>query len=173
MLVGVHGEARGRSLLPEGLLVVGLSLLAAWVLRSIAPPSLVHDGKRLPVGMASRHASDHVTGAPSPVADAPLPHFLGGFFLTAHLLMIVLAIGIPLIRRLPANFTRQLLFAGLAAVTAGAAVVIAARFGYGDGLAMRDALLGGLETTRYAFIAAILVAVLFGVTTNQSTGRTG
>lgn len=160
-------------MLPETLVVVGLSLLAAWVLRTIAPPSLLRDGHRLPVGMASQHVEGHHTsGAPSPVAGAPLPHFLGGFFLTAHLLMIVLALGVPAIRRLPAGFLAQAAFAALAAVTAGVAVVVAARLAYGDGVAVRDAALGGLEVARYAFVVAIVLAVIFGLPTKQAARST-
>src|SRR5215470_9067734 len=100
------GSRRRRSLLPEALLVAGLSLLAALVLRSVAPPSLVRDGERLPVGLAAQHGqlSGHhgsIAGggaAPSPVSDEPVAYFLGSAFLIAHLLAVMLAAGIPLIR---------------------------------------------------------------------------
>jgi hypothetical protein len=166
-------ETRGRWLLPGFLLVVGLSLLAAWMLRVLAPPSLVRDGKRLPVGLASQHAASHDHGsaaAASPVIEEPVPHFAGGLFLSLHLLALVLVAGVPLIRRLLARlrlhqnrFVAQLLFATLAALAAGTAVVVAARFGYGDRVAFGDALAGAAEVARYAFVVAIAVAVVFGV----------
>lgn len=175
-----------RSWWPIGLLAVGLSLLAAWMLRVIAPPSLVRDGQRLPVGMASQHAAvtghhaGEATGAPSPIIEEAVPHFVGGAFLAIHLIALALAVGIPVIRRLlarlrlPQNkFLGQLLLAMLAAVTTGLSVVVAARFGYGDRLAFRDAVLGGVEVARYAFILAIAVVVIFGVPSNPQVRSNG
>jgi hypothetical protein len=177
---------RRRSLLPEALLVAGLSLLAAWVLRSIAPPSLVRDGERLPVGLAAQHGqiSGHhgsIAGgaaAPSPISEEPVPYFFGSAFLTAHLLAVMLAAGIPLIRRafarfrLPhATFAAALTLAMLAAMAAGGAIVLAARFGYGDRLPMRDAFRGGVEVARYGFVAALTVLVIFGFPSRASTDR--
>jgi hypothetical protein len=169
---GVHS----RSLLPPALLVVGLSLLAAWMLRTLAPPSLLRDGKRLPVGLASQGGAGHhaVDGtAPSSVADAPLPHFLGGAFLAVHLLAIVLAAGIPVLRLVRRKFVAQLGFALLAAMATGLSVVLAARFGYGDRLAFRDALTGGVDVARYAFVLAIAVVVLFGLPGNPQVRSRG
>jgi hypothetical protein len=177
---------RQRLLLPGALLVAGLSLLAAWVLRSIAPPSLVRGGERLPVGIAGQHAqlSVHRGSAagdvafPSPISDEPVPHFFGIAFLTAHLLIIVLAAGIPLIRLAFARFrwhhttfAAALTLALLAAVAAGVAGVLAARFGYGDRLPIRDAFRGGVEVTRYGFVAALAIVVTFGFPSKVSADR--
>jgi len=182
------GGHRLRSLLPSTLLVAGLPLLAAWVLRSVAPPSLVRDGKRLPVGLASQHAqlSGHHgfaaggVAVPSPVSDEPVPYFLGSVFLTAHVLVIVLAAGVPLVRRAfarfrlqHATFAAQLTLAMLAAVAAGGATVLAARFGYGDRLPIRDAVRGAVEVARYGFVATIAVVVVFGFPSRVSTERSG
>jgi hypothetical protein len=179
-------DSHRRSLFPEVLLVAGLSLLAAWVLRSIAPPSLVRDGELLPVGLASQHgvifghhgSADGGGAAPSPVSDEPVSHFLGIAFLTAQFLAIVLAAGIPLIRRAfarfrlqHATFTAQVTFALLAAVTTGGALVLAARLGYGDRLPMRDAFRGGFEVARYGFVAALAVVVIFGFPLRVSVDR--
>lgn len=177
---------RQRSLFAQALLVAGLSLLAAWVLRSIAPPSMVRDGERLPVGLAAQHAQTSAHGGsaagdvalPSPISDEPVPHFFGIAFLTAHLLVIVLAAGIPLIRRAfprfrlhHATFAAALTLALLAAVADGVAGVLAARFGYGDRLPMRDAFRGAVEVTRYGFVAALAVVVIFGFPSRISTDR--
>jgi hypothetical protein len=174
---------RQHPLLPAALVVTGLSLLAAWVLRSIAPPSLVRNGERLPVGLASQHAQlpgHHGSGGgaalPSPISDEPILHFLGSLFLVAHLLAIVLAAGIPLIRRAFARFRLQhatfaaaLTLAILAAVAACAATVLAARFGYGDRLPIRDAFRGGIEVARYGIVAALAVVMIFSFPSNVST----
>jgi hypothetical protein len=176
---------RRRSLLPEALLVAGLSLLAALTLRSIAPPSLVRDGERLPVGLAAQHGqlSGHhgsIAGgaaAPSPVSEEPVAYFLGSAFLIAHLLAVMLAAGIPLIRwafarfRVTTTFAAALTLAMLAAMAAGGAIVLAARFGYGDRLPMRDAFRGGVEVARYGFVAALAVVMIFGFPSKVSTGR--
>lgn len=181
-----QADSHRRSLLPEALLVIGLSLLAAWVLRSIAPPSLVRDGQRLPVGLAAQH--DYLFGhhesaagnaaVPSAVSDEPVPHFLGSAFLTAHVLAIVLAAGIPVIRRAfarcrlhDATFAAQLTLAMLAALAAGGAVVLAARCGYGDRLPMRDAFRGGVEAARYGFVAALAIVVIFSMVSRVSADR--
>lgn len=157
---------RPRTPLPEIVLVVGLSLVAGWIVRTLAPPSLVRDGQRLPVGLASLPGpgTHHEAAglAPSSVSDEPVPHFLGGAFLAAHLLAIALAIGLRLVRRVRARLAAQLLFATLIATAAGAAAMLAARFGYGDRLAPREVLLGGVEVARYAFIAALALVVIFG-----------
>ena len=183
--IGRAGGHEKRSLLAEALLVAGLSLLAAWVLRSIAPPSLVRDGERLPVGLSAQHAqmvahrgSAGNAAFPSPISDAPVPHFLGIAFLTAHFLVIALAAGIPLIRRAfarfrlhHATFAAALTLALLAAVAAGVAGVLAARFGYGDRLPIRDAFRGAVEVTRYGFVAALAVIVIFGFPSRVSADR--
>jgi len=180
------GSRRRRSLLPEALLVAGLSLLAALVLRSVAPPSLVRDGERLPVGLAAQHGqlSGHhgsIAGGgavPSPVSDEPVAYFLGSAFLIAHLLAVMLAAGIPLIRwafarfRLRhATFAAALTLAVLAAMAAGGAIVLAARFGYGDRLPLRDAFRGGVEVARYGFVATLAVVMIFGFPSRASTDR--
>lgn len=171
-----QADSHRRPLLAEALLIAGLSLLVAWVLRSIAPPSLVRGGQRLPVGLAAQHGQlfgHHGAApggaAPSPVSDEPIAHFIGSAFLTAHVLAIVLAAGIPLIRQAfarfrlrHATFAAQLTLAMLAAVAAGGSIVLAARFGYGDRLPLRDAFRGGVEVAHYGFVAALAIVVIFG-----------
>lgn len=161
----------------EVTLVVVLSVLVGWVLRSLAPPSLMRDGQRLPVGLGAQHATTgHHAGdlagmqAPSPIIDEPVPHFLGGAFLAAHLLAIALAVGTRVARRLGARssqrgntFAGQLMLAGLVAVTTGAAVLLSARFGYGDRLPFRMALSGGLDAMRYAFVIALAMVVFLHI----------
>jgi hypothetical protein len=163
---------------PQALLVVGLSLLAAWMLRALAPPSLLRDGKRLPVGLASQvgpghHGADSVGAAPRPVSNEALPHFLGGAFLAVHLIAIVLVAGIPVLRLVRRKFVAQLSFALLAAAATGVSVVLAARFGYGDRVAFRDALIGGVDVARYAFVIAIAVVVIFGLPGNPQVRSRG
>lgn len=168
--------ASWRRWLPATLLVAGLALVSAWVLRAIAPPSLLRDGQRLPVGMGAGHAGGghHSSGSggvpPSPVSDEPLPHYLGGAFLAVHVLALGLAVAIPVLPRvldrigLPRNgFSAQLLFSTWTGLAACFAVLLAARLGYGDRLDPRAVLGGGLEAARYGFVLALLVVVLFGV----------
>jgi hypothetical protein len=184
----VEDERQGRPLLPEILLAVGLSLLTASVVRAIAPPSLIRDGQRLPVGLSGQHgmlAGHHGGGlggatAPSPVSDHPVQHFLGSAFLAVHVLAVVLIVGALLICRLltrlrlqQAKFGAQLMFATVAATATAGTVALAARLGYGDRLPVRDAFLGGVDAARYAFVAALVFAVIFGFPWKESTVRSG
>jgi hypothetical protein len=173
------GEPRRFSVPSTAVLVVALAVLSAWVTRRLAPPSHLRDGKRLPVDMSSQHAllAGHHGSAdaggqtpPSPVSDAPLAHFLGASFLALFVLAIVLVTGVGLLRALVlrfhldrAKFAVQLLFAVVVALAAEAAVLLAAWLGYGDRLGLRAAFVGGIEAAQYAFVAALVVVVIFGV----------
>jgi hypothetical protein len=131
--------------------------------------------------MSSQHAAlaghhgSATAGAqkpPSPVSDAPLAHFFGASFLALFVLAIVLATGVAVLRRFRlsrAKFTVQLLFAALVGLAAEAAVVLAAWLGYGDRLGLRAAFVGGIEAARYAFAAALLVVVIFGVPLHRAS----
>jgi hypothetical protein len=148
-----------RSVFPEALLVVGLAVLVAWVVRGLAPPSLVRDGRRLPVAMSGQHAAGHHGGGelvpPSPVSDEPLANFLGQAFLAAHVLAILLLAGTRLVRRFRWGVGR-IAFAVLAAAAAGVAAVLTARMSYQDGIGLGDALAGGAEVARYTLVVGLL-----------------
>jgi hypothetical protein len=157
-------------------------VLAGWMTRRLAPPSHIRDGKRLPVDIGAQHAAllgghhglSEVDSQrpPSPIADAPLPHFFGATFLALFVLAIAVVTGVAGIRRIRlarADFAVQLLFAVLVAVAAEAAVLLAAWLGYGDRLGVRAAFVGGIEVARYAFVAALIVVVIFGLPANRTS----
>ncbi|WP_436493645.1 hypothetical protein [Actinokineospora sp. HUAS TT18] len=157
----------------EALFVVGLAVIATWVIHQFAPPSLLRDGELLPVAMGSRHAGSghHGSGAdelipPSPVSTEPLPSLFGSAFLAFHVLVIVLVLAVPLARRLNARggtwFT-GLVFAAFSAFAVGVAAMVAAHVIYQDAVTGEQVLAGGLEAARYGFVAALAIALLFGV----------
>jgi hypothetical protein len=174
-------EARRFARYSTALLVIALAVLAGWITRQLAPPSHIRDGKRLPVDMGAQHAarfgghSAHVGGsdvgsqrAPSPIADAPLPHFLGATFLALFILTVLVVSGVAVLRLLPANFGGQLLFATLVAGATELAVLFASWLGYGDRLGLRAAFVGGISLAQYAFVAALIVVMIFGLPSQRS-----
>ncbi|CRK61461.1 hypothetical protein [Alloactinosynnema sp. L-07] len=157
----------------EALFVVGLAVIATWVIHQFAPPSLIRDGEVLPVAMGSRHTGSGHHGSapgelvpPSPVSTEPLPSFFGSAFLAFHVLVVLLVLAVPLARRLNARggtwFT-GLVFAGLSALAVGIAAMVTAQVIYQDAVTAEQVLAGGLEAARYGFVAALAIALLFGV----------
>ena len=181
-MLTMAGQARRFARLSTAVLVVALAVLAGWVTRRLAPPSHLRDGKRLPVDMGAQHAArfgghhglSEVGGQrpPSPIADAPLPHFLGATFLALFVLTVLVVSGIALLRRIrlaDGNFALQLLFAALVAAAAEVAVLWSAWLGYGDRLGLRAAFVGGIELAQYAFVAALLVVMIFGLPAHRTS----
>lgn len=161
-------------------LVIALAVLAGWFTRRLAPPSHIRDGKRLPVDMTAQHAalfsghhgSSGVGGqrAPSPIADAPLPHFLGATFLALFVLTVLVVAGIAILRRIRrTGFAVHLLFAALVAGAAEVAVLWTAWLGYGDRLGLRAAFVGGIELAQYAFVGALLIVMIFGLPAHRTS----
>jgi hypothetical protein len=171
-------EARRFARHSTALLVIALAVLAGWITRRLAPPSHIRDGKRLPVDMGAQHAArfggHHGVSdvgsqrAPSPIADAPLPHFLGATFLALFILTVLVVSGIAVLRLLPANLGGQLLFAVLVAGATELAVLFASWLGYGDRLGLRAAFVGGISLAQYAFVAALIVVMIFGLPSQRS-----
>jgi hypothetical protein len=175
-------EARRFARLSTAVLVIALAVLAGWMTRRLAPPSHIRDGRRLPVDIGAQHAarlgghhdlsevdSQH---PPSPIVDAPLPHFFGATFLALFVLAIAVVTGVAVIRRIRlarTSFAVQFLFAVLVAVAAETAVLLAAWLGYGDRLGLRAAFVGGIELARYAFVAALIVVMIFGLPANRTS----